>query len=108
MSRARHMKRASGGAVAYAGGSSNVMKEAHERKRGGRVHHAEGEEHKGKHDRRARGGSVGAAAAPGRKRGGGIGSDKRPLSSAATISHIKGEEAGTESMEHEGSKVPNP
>ena len=34
-------ERAAGGAVAYSGGDSNVMKEAHERKRGGKVKHME-------------------------------------------------------------------
>lgn len=60
MSRSRHMKRAAGGkAVAYSGGDSNVMKEAHERKRGGKVHHeGEGEEPKHRMDKRARGGKV--------------------------------------------------
>ena len=82
MSRARHAKRAAGGAVeraaggavAYSGGDSNVMKEAHERKRGGKVGMAvDGEAAKPKHGR------------PGRKRGGAVGADKTPLSSAAKI-----------------------
>lgn len=91
MSRSRHMKRASGGkAVAYAGGDSNVMKEAHERKRGGHVH-AEGEKPKHRADKRARGGAAGAAVAPGRKRGGGVGSDKHPMSSAANVKHLPDE-----------------
>lgn len=110
MSRSRHSakNRASGGkVVAYSGGDSNVMKEAHERKRGGRVR-AEGGAVVAKGDRRARGGSVGGATAPGRKRGGRIGADKMPLSSAATTSKLKGEEAGTESGGHKGSNVPNP
>ena len=106
MSRARHKARASGGkVVAYAGGDSNVMKEAHERKKGGRVHmHGEGEEAKAKHDhkKRARGGKVHADGgekhhvhmhkAPGRKRGGGIGANRMPLSTAANIKEVtKGE-----------------
>ncbi len=88
MSRARHAKRASGGAVAranggvvaYSGGDSNVMKEAHERKRGGKVAEVDGEMAKPRHGR------------PGRKRGGRVGADKAPLSSAATISQKSFEE----------------
>jgi hypothetical protein len=55
------------------------MKEAHERKRGGKVM-GEGEEPKHRADKRARGGSV-----PGRKRGGGVGANLTPLSTAARI-----------------------
>ena len=117
MSRARHeaKKKASGGkAVAYNAADSNVMKEAHERKKGGRVHHhGEGEEAKARHDRkeRKRGGGVhhsghpkhhadGGVAhhkkmhhhTPGRKRGGGIGANLTPLSTAARIKEVtKGE-----------------
>ncbi len=88
MSRARHraaggaVERAAGGAVAYAGGESNVMKEAHERKRGGKVkaHVVDGEMAKPRHGR------------PGRKRGGAVGADKTPLSSAAKISQKSFEE----------------
>jgi hypothetical protein len=72
MSRARHEKehkrRAKGGSVhksagpfVYAGGGSNVMEDAKERKRGGRVHHmhGEGEEAHERHDRkRKRGGRM--------------------------------------------------
>jgi hypothetical protein len=86
------MKRAEGGrAVAYAGGDSNVMKEAHERKRGGKVkHEGEGEKAKERADKpkRAAGGSVKRA------QGGAIGANKRPLSTAATIKEVtKGEHA---------------
>ena len=94
MSRARHAKRAMGGkTTVYAGEGSNVLKEAEERKRGGKVERmkGEGEKAKERHDRpkRARGGAV-----PGRKRGGGVGSDKTPLSSAAKIKEIEpGEQA---------------
>lgn len=121
MSRARHhkeheRKRARGGQVAYAGGDSNVMKEAKERKHGGRIkHEAEGEEAHERHDReRKRGGAVarkrggrvhhgkhrrdgGPTGSEGeghernRARGGGIGSNERPLSTAARTSKLKGE-----------------
>jgi hypothetical protein len=75
MSRARHKKsKAKGGAVYYEGGESNVAKEAAEKKRGGAVmkHPGKvaGEKGKKRLDRRARGGRVG--------------SDQRPFSSAAT------------------------
>lgn len=65
----------------YAGGKSNVAKEA--RKRGGKV---EGEMKKARLDR------------PGRKRGGGVGADTSPLSSAARTSDRRdgrGEAKGT-------------
>lgn len=88
MSRARH--KAKGGHVKeefYAGGGSNVAKEAEEKKHGGKVRvHGEGEKPKHRSDRpkRARGG---------RMRGEGIGSDKMPLTSAAKIKEVtKGEE----------------
>lgn len=91
MSRARHKEkaRATGGrTVAYAGGDSNVMKEAHERKRGGKVM-GEGEKAPKRADKRARGGAV-----PGRKRGGGVGANLTPLSTAAKIKEVtKGEYA---------------
>lgn len=97
MSRSRHMKRAAGGKTIYAGAGSNVMKDAEEKEDGGdhnerkRGGHVMGEGEKGKHrmDKRARGGAV-----PGRKRGGGIGADRMPLSSAAKIKEVtKGEYA---------------
>jgi hypothetical protein len=86
----RHkVHRASGGRTvenppvktAYAGGSSNVVKEAMERKHGGRTkkeekhekHHVEG--HKAKMH----------LGRPGRKTGGRIGADKAPLSTAARV-----------------------
>lgn len=95
MSRARH-KHESGGVVdkdespseVYAGKGSNVEKEAEERADGGKVGHKrmkhkeggkiEGEAGKRRLDR------------PGRKRGGGVGSDKSPLSSAAKITPAEG------------------
>lgn len=88
MSRLRFKK---GGAVpgesnppvteAYSGGGSEVLKEAKERKFGGRLK-AEGAPAKMQLGR------------PGRKRGGRVGADKAPLSSAATVSH-KGSTAGS-------------
>ena len=93
MSRARHhAKKAEGGGVVHwnAGKDQPAAKEAEEKKRGGKVH-MKGEGEKGKHraDRRARGGSV-----PGRKRGGGVGADKMPLTTAAKIKEVtKGEYA---------------
>ena len=112
MSRARHqMKRAAGGkATVYAGAGSNVLKEAEERRKGGRIHlHAEGEKAKERADRpkRARGGHVEHTGkvehehagkvehhhVRGRKRGGGIGANLTPLSTAAKIKEVtKGEE----------------
>lgn len=136
MSRARHKRheeRAAGGkVVAYTAGDSNVMKEAHERKRGGRVHHGEGEEGKHHAGKRKRGGKVEAmghghhhhehASLHGthhrkhggkvehekhdehghehehkkRARGGAVGSDKRPLSSAANVKRLPEEKGGAE------------
>ncbi len=87
MSRARH--RAMGGSVkktVYAGEGSNVLKEAEERKRGGGIK-GEGEMPKHRADKRARGGGVG------RKRGGGVGANLTPLSTAAKVKEItKGEQ----------------
>lgn len=114
MSRARHheKKRAKGGAMKEhakpeweAGGSSNAAKEAEERKHGGHV--GEGEKpHHGAH-KRARGGHVEephhavkeksmhhrhGMRVPGRKRGGGVGADMHPLTTAANIKKVvKGE-----------------
>lgn len=103
MSRSRHKARAAGGKVtAYAGGDSNVMKEARERKHGGKVD-GEGDPAKMRGDKRARGGAT-----PGRKRGGAVGADSHPLSSAAKTKKLPGEEAGTEGGGHKGSSVPNP
>ena len=66
----------------YGGGKSKVNTAAQERKRGGRVE-------------RAAGGAVGGAKVatrmdrPGRKRGGGVGSDTSPLTSASRSSPQK-------------------
>ena len=101
MSRKRHEmhKRAMGGGtkpVWNAGGEQNAAKEAEEKKRGGRVHmEGEGEKPKHRADKRARGGRMEhekkehekrarGGAVPGRKRGGGIGANLTPLSTAAT------------------------
>lgn len=95
MSRARHKKEA-GGVVdkdeapgeVYAGKGSNVEKEAEEKAHGGKVHkrmksggHVEGHVGKRRLDR------------PGRKRGGGVGSDMHPLSSAARVTSADGHHA---------------
>ena len=111
MSRLKHKKRAAGGkADVYAGGDSNVLKEAMERKRGGKVEHMEGEGEmaKDRHDRpkRARGGKMEHEerkhggkvekhrAKGGRVKGEGVGADRMPLSSAAKIKEVTpGEQA---------------
>lgn len=115
MSRARHheKKRAKGGALKEHEVNSpptSEEKEIRQRKHGGHVH---GEGHEPKHGahKRARGGHVGHDDAhsgmhhhlkeksmhhvkvPGRKRGGGIGANLTPLSTAARVKQItKGEE----------------
>lgn len=91
-------KKASGGAAEdfYAGGESNVRKEAEEKKHGGSVHakvkkasmhhmHAEGGKTKHRLDKFRRGG---------RAKGGRTGADKHPLSSAAKVHHV-GSDAGS-------------
>lgn len=94
---------------------------AHRRARGGKVHHEEHEHekrrhgghvghHEEEHEKRASGGGVHGHEphhavkghsmhhrhgmhVPGRKRGGGVGADKTPLTTAANVKHvIKGEE----------------
>ena len=89
----------------YDGQGSNLMKEAKEEKRGGKVHKKEKKEHKAtggavkpRLDKRARGGTV--ASVPGRKRGGGIGADRMPLSSAAKIKEITKGESGEDMGKH--------
>jgi hypothetical protein len=108
MSRARHKEhekhkehkeRAEGGRLSSepkwnAGEEQNAAKEAEERKRGGKVHHheAEGEEGKKRMDRKER---------RGRAKGGRIGANLMPLSTAARVKHVtKGErpEEGEEDM----------
>lgn len=80
--RHKAQKRASGGRVYYAGGNSNVAKEAAERKRGGKVVSMEGGKSAPRLDKRARGGRVGADKSPFSSAKGGSGSDKHPFSSA--------------------------
>lgn len=82
------MKRASGGGVGeikdggkkmvYAGGDSNVLKEAEKRKRGGKVGKipAMVEGKMPKHHRLDR---------PGRKRGGAVGADSSPMTEASRL-----------------------
>lgn len=134
MSRARHKehekKRADGGRLSSepkwnAGGEQNAAKEAEEKKRGGRVkhHEAEGEHSKKRMDKRARGGTIarkhGGKAEheehekkehhmhKGRARGGRIGANLMPLSTAARVKHVtKGEEP--EEGGPEGHTVKNP
>jgi hypothetical protein len=72
MSRGRH-KKAEGGKVFYAGGSSETAKEAEEKKKGGKV---DGGKHEAARHRMDR---------PGRKRGGRAGAERAPLSMASKI-----------------------
>lgn len=88
-------KRKEGGSVdpgkdTYEGGESDVKKEAEERSAGGRAkrkagggveHRAEGGSAMRRHDR------------PGRKRGGGVGSDMRPLTTANKTRDADGHKA---------------
>lgn len=71
MSRARHTKKAAGGGVMKVSGNPDVFKEAESRKKGGKVLGKMGGM-KAKH----------RMDKPGRKRGGRVGADKAPLSSA--------------------------
>lgn len=68
---ARHKKKASGGGIAVASGNPNVIKEAEEKKRGGK---AMGKMHGGM--------SKSRLDRPGRKSGGRVGANKSPLSTA--------------------------
>lgn len=83
MSRSRHKMRANGGPVKpdwNAGEEQNTAKEAMERKKGGPVIQAEGDKAKKRADRK------------GRARGGRIGANLAPLSTAARVKHVtKGE-----------------
>lgn len=117
MSRARHKEhkeRADGGRLSSepkwnAGGEQNAAKEAEEKKKGGRVKHAEaeGEESKKRMDKRARGGRMEKMEHKGRARGGRIGANLMPLSTAARVKHVtKGEEP--EEGGPDGDKVANP
>lgn len=69
MSNFKKMKRKSGGRVAYSGGASNVAKEAAEKNKGGAVDC-------GAIEGRKSGGRIKKA------RGGGVGADNHPFSSA--------------------------
>lgn len=104
MSRARHKMRAEGGRLSSepkwnAGGEQNAAKEAEEKKRGGRVHEkAEGEKAEKRMDRKER---------RGRAKGGRIGANLMPLSTAARVKHVtKGEEP--EEGGPDGKDVKNP
>lgn len=76
MSRARHGKKAGGGAVpAKVSGNPDVFKEAAGRKKGGKVlGKMDGDKAKKRFDK------------PGRKNGGRVGADKSPFSSARRAS----------------------
>lgn len=69
---ARHKKKSTGGGIANAGGNPSVITEAKERKKGGKVI---GKMHGGAASRRLD--------RPGRKRGGRVGADMAPLSTAS-------------------------
>lgn len=73
--------KAKGGRVAYSGGSSNVAKEADEMKRGGKVDGKIGGAKAKYRVHKARGGSVGSDKSPMSSAGGG-GASKHPFSSA--------------------------
>lgn len=87
MSRARHKNRENGGPVKqveWNAQGSNAMKEANEKRKGGRVM-ADGEKSKSRSDKPSR-------AKGGRVKGAGIGANLTPLSTAARVRHItKGE-----------------
>lgn len=72
--------KAKGGRVAYTGAGSNVVEEANEKKRGGGVEVGKVAGAKGK-TRKARGGGVGSDKSPFSSAGGG-GATKHPFSSA--------------------------
>lgn len=87
MSRARHKNRENGGSVKqveWNAQGSNAMKEANEKRKGGRVM-ADGEKSKARSDKPSR-------AKGGRVKGAGIGANLTPLSTAAKIKMVtKGE-----------------
>jgi hypothetical protein len=105
MSRARHRAhhKAKGGTVHWVAGEhtpeAEEAEEGEEKKHGGKVH-GEGMRPKHRADKRARGGSVvhevkthsmhhkHGMSIPGRKRGGGVGADKMPLTEAAKVKHV--------------------
>jgi hypothetical protein len=82
-----HRKKARGGEV-YEGAGSNVEKEADEKAAGGAVKlkrggHVRGHERKHRLDR------------PGRKRGGSVGADAHPLTTANKVRNASGHDADT-------------
>lgn len=81
--------KAGGGKVAKAGGNPFVEEEADEKKRGGKVKR----KHGGKIEGKAAHHHLGR---PGRKRGGKVGADLSPLSSASKPSEV-GHQAATQS-----------
>lgn len=83
-------KRAKGGEVNwYAGKDTNVAKEAEEKKHGGKVHkRKKGGEVEGHHSKHR-------LDKPGRKRGGAIGADQKPLSTAARVKPAMGHKEET-------------
>lgn len=85
-SRSNASKRASGGKVGstmVVAGNPNVLKEAQEKKKGGKVKRATGGKVEGKVIGLMTGGAVRPRLdRPGRKSGGRVGADKSPLSSA--------------------------
>ena len=78
----------------YDGGKSHVLKEAEEKKHGGKVHRAKGGHVDGKK-------AMMRLDRPGRKRGGRIGADMSPLSTAAKVTDAKDHKA-TEGNASEG------
>lgn len=93
MSRARHKLRAGGGKMVKAdweaGGKTEEAKEAEEKKRGGRVHKAEGHEAEHRADKKARGGHVKKEHEKKRAKGGGVKTDMEG-NHAAEIHSVKG------------------
>lgn len=94
----KHHKRAAGGGIgdddkkvkeeSYAGTGSETEKEAERKKRGGRIHHGKVpmhvDGHKAAHHRLDR---------PGRKRGGAVGADSKPMTSAHNLTPPEGMKA---------------
>lgn len=92
MSRARHRK-SGGGLPMVASGNPNVIKEAEEKKRGGRAKRKDG----GKVIGLMTGGGVKPRMdRPGRKSGGAVGANKMPLSTAHRATGAGAEKRGGE------------